>query len=171
MIVNHKARILLTGNRKCGSTTLNALFGSYQEMPLKGFILDKHNSAVAYGRTAFSSALTRLLYKTYPKHYNLHQWRYVFERLGHNLDEYAKVVFIRNPWDRMVSDYHWRFGSKTVATSTLRSNFELFLQQRPQLMRYSLSWYTGVFDGNYVACNIHIFKLEMIRPLQLDTLR
>lgn len=153
------------GNRKCGSSTLDTYFSQYQEMPYKLFSSKQGSrffDATHFDGKALSKQLSLILMNTYPKHYNAYQIKNLFDFLNWDWNQYLKIVVIRNPWARMLSDYMWYLKnlSNSILEFTTPKKFEIFLMSYKRMYFDCLSHFTNVFDESYEDNKIHIIKLE-----------
>lgn len=87
MRILHKYKFVYLSKPRCASTTIRSLLDKYS-----GIISD--DSGPYYHHTTA---------KDLKKH---------FQKMGWNWDDYYKFITIRNPWDLLVSCYH--FGKPDV---------------------------------------------------------
>ena len=105
--LNH--RLVVLGNRKCGSTTLDRYFRKVTE-PLDEQCFSQHGSPrliTGYADFTFYEATQSVLDRTLPKHYDAFQYRRLFDEIDVDWEPLRKLVSIRNPWARAVSTYKW----------------------------------------------------------------
>jgi len=97
MRISHKHKFLILSSPKCGSTSLCAMFDPYSEFTWE----TKDWCAENYGSS----------YK-YVQHKSAIDHEYLFRERGWKWEEYTKIVTVRNPWDRLVSFYHFKPNKK-----------------------------------------------------------
>ena len=81
------------------------------------------------------------------------------------LDDYFTFTLVRNPWDRIVSYYHWltlqRWDHPAVHLAKA-VNFTRFLNDRSTLKSLSLPYAHYLHDSRGVEHNGHYIRLEML---------
>lgn len=95
--LNH--RLVVLGNRKCGSTTLDRYFRKVTE-PLDEQCFSQHGSPrliTGYADFTFSEGTQSVLDRTLPKHYDAFQYRRLFDEIDVDWEPLRKLVSIRNP--------------------------------------------------------------------------
>jgi len=93
MRISHKHKFLILSNPKCGSTSLCAMFDDYSEFTWKTKDWCLENYGASY---------------KYRQHKTALQHRGLFKQRGWEWEDYIKIATVRNPWDRLVSFYHFR---------------------------------------------------------------
>ncbi len=170
MIVSHSRRIVILGNRKCGTTTLQRYLGHLNEMPKESFEFADPNArsnAIGFEGQEFSPDLQRLLSNTRIRHWTGYQLERLFAELDFDWSAYRKVVTIRNPWDRMVSNFMWSLKSRAPAetdqsaiTFTDPSDMQQFLFGDRRTYSDPVHYFTGVLDGDWQGHGFDVIRLE-----------
>jgi len=86
MIVSHTYKFIFFSNPKTGSESVRAMLAPFQEVEVVPFV--RQGSERVF----------------YP-HMRPVEARSIFEERGWTFEEYVKLVFVRNPWARLVSLY------------------------------------------------------------------
>lgn len=89
MYISHSKKFVILRNRKCASTSLVNLVQDYCEVNWK-------TSEEQIGK-AYSEI----------RHFTASQLKDLFLDSGWDLDDYLVIQTIRNPWDRVVSAFHY----------------------------------------------------------------
>lgn len=89
MYISHKKKFVILRNRKCASTSLVNVTEQYCEV----------NYKTAESQLGLSYSEIR--------HYNAEQLVALFNDKGWDIEDYSVVQTIRNPWDRVVSAFHY----------------------------------------------------------------
>ncbi len=169
MIVSHSRRIIIFGNRKCGSTTVHRYLEHRNEMPESMFDFRNDSTAHAthYDGRPLPESLRRLLAGTHAQHWTGQQMHALFDHLGLPWDDYRKIVTIRNPWDRMVSTFMWMLKVENPhgvdldqLDFTTPEELEAFLFTNRKIYSDPLPWFSGVVDGDYTAHGFELIRLE-----------
>lgn len=89
MFISHSKKFVILRNRKCASTSLVNLVEEYCEVHWK-------NCEETIGKP-YSEI----------RHYTASQTKELFKTQGWSLSDYLIIQTIRNPWDRVVSAFHY----------------------------------------------------------------
>ncbi len=159
--LNH--RLVVLGNRKCGSTTLDRYFRKVTE-PLDEQCFSQHGSPrliTGYADFTFSEGTQSVLDRTLPKHYDAFQYRRLFDEIDVDWEPLRKLVSIRNPWARAVSTYKWdKTRGRKFDVKCNPQAFEDFLMTFQRFGRIPLEHFTGVYGGDYAGANFTVVRLE-----------
>ncbi len=169
VIVSHSRKIIILGNRKCGSTSIHRYLGQLNEMPQDEFAFTDESTRFVthYNGEELPATLRRLMSNTVPRHWTGYQAQALFGHIGLDWESYRKVVVIRNPWDRMVSNFMWQLKSRAPeGTDPMTIKFtgaqamERFLLAHRDIYSNALPWFTGVVDGEYANHGFDVIRLE-----------
>lgn len=98
MIISHRKRFIFFACGKTGSTSIEQILGRYHD---DDELLIRINKRLDFLRTRYSRPFTA-------KHVRPELVR---ELVGEEIwDNYYKFVFVRNPWDWVVSNFFYNFG-------------------------------------------------------------
>lgn len=103
MIISHRKKYIFIHFEKTGGTAIVHHFRKYKE-----FCVDTIGH---WGPTVCINIWNdhkHIMSGALPQHSEPITVKAYFDLMGWNWDEYYKFVFIRNPWDRIVSSYEWR---------------------------------------------------------------
>ena len=116
MIISHRKKYVFIHFEKTGGTAISQHFRKHKE-----FCVDTIGH---WGPTVCINIWNKqkhIMSGALPQHSEPITVKAYFDLMGWNWDEYYKFVFIRNPWDRIVSSYEWR---RSVANAPEYNFFE-----------------------------------------------
>lgn len=131
VLVSHRYKFIFLKNRKTGSSSIEAFWGQYcvsEKDQKKWEITEKINEKISkYGIVGGRHNHGNANKKGYYSHMSAKQLK---RKIGSEIfDSYIKVSVIRNPWDYIVSKYHWnnrKIGKKGFKSFVKKQNHKLY---------------------------------------------
>lgn len=162
MILHEESKILIMGNRKCGSSSIHSRFLSLSDVETPFVGSPKSYSHIFYkGQEIPLNDEDRDFFKQHFKHMPASRMRYLFAKIGLDFDAFDKIVVIRNPYDRVISDftYHLRVINENLRSERAEEGVNRFFFKRHH-HEDALDFFTGVRDGDYASRRFHVVRAE-----------
>jgi chondroitin 4-sulfotransferase 11 len=158
-------KYLFTHNPKTGGSTLHNLLPNNDWHNLDGPI------SIREMTTEQIQASVKLAYESKPHHYTINQHKKVGTFSDDELEQAFKFTFVRNPFDRLVSEYHMiiensNFGEHAIYTDGFELSFETFLKHAKRVVNFGtyFMWNPGPFRGvhpnHLTPQNLYVFDQE-----------
>ena len=117
MRFSRKHKFVLISNWRCGCSTVADLFAPYSEFDYKHSSKCQDLLGIPYGKVV---------------HWPAKRVRALFKKNGLNWDKYIKITTIRNPWARIVSLFHYKFGRKNGVKNAKKRFTEFVINELPR---------------------------------------
>lgn len=185
--ISHNYKFIFLSNPRCGSTSIRKILDPYSDIIssktyLKAIIKQflKINTFYSISTQLFKSTFYYLTHindeNPYQHHVNARRLKSHFEALNWDWDKYYSFAILRNPWDRVVSFYHFGLSnSKSIWSKWAKSkDFESFVKCEEVIkLLKQYNFYNFVCNKNGDSLINKIIKLENINnelPLLLKSL-
>lgn len=123
MIVSHKKKFVFLAFNKTGSSSVEKALKEYRNPVLHAYLRYKYSRLRADNKYIFKHAA--------PKH--------IRQLLGAEVwDAYTSFVFVRNPYDRFVSLFHYRNKRDSLGYPSNRDGFQRWLESGKTRSMYKL---------------------------------
>lgn len=137
MPICHDKKLIFIHIPKTGGTSIEKALGVQQLDNL--FSFKRCSEMLPHVVEMFSGSEKNRVYATTPQHLSASQLKII---LGKTFDEYQKFAIVRNPYDRIVSEYHYTQTNPNQRLAQFkRINFKTFVRKvfnLPEMVRHSL---------------------------------
>jgi len=132
MLISEKYNFIFIHLPKNAGTSIESALLPYTVDGISGRIIRQLNGRK---RNYFNSVLRKIFPKTNPQRYSIHiSPRELVKILGYDtFKSYFSFIIVRNPWDKLVSEYKYALKSKSHYNHTLvkkLSGFDEFVELR-----------------------------------------
>jgi chondroitin 4-sulfotransferase 11 len=158
-------KYLFTHNPKTGGSTLHNLLPNNDWHNLDGPL------SIREMTTEQIQTSVKLTYESKPHHYTISQHKKVGTFSDDELEQAFKFTFVRNPFDKVVSEYHMciedpDFGKYAIHPDGFESSFEAFLRHAEKVVNFEAysMWNSGPFEevhpNHLMPQNLYVFDQE-----------